>query len=102
MHYEFFEILYSESGDSGQQCCYNRNNGGLKTGPPGGGSVQRYSPRKDPVKYAVFDFLPRKLCCTGNFLFDNCDAFYDKRPSDNGSRYLALLPGTYAHMNRTS
>ena len=85
-------MIFSESGDAGQQCCYNRRNGQLKIGPPGGGTVQKYSPRKNPFLYAFHDFLPRKLCCGG--LFDNCDAFYDKRPSDNGSRYLSLLPGT--------
>ena len=94
-------ILCSESEDSGQQCCYNQNNGRLKIGPPSGGSVQRYSLRKDPIKYAIFDFLPRTLCCSGN-LFDNCDAFYEKRPSDDGSGYLAILPGMYVHMYAAS
>ena len=83
-------IFHSESGDSGQQCCYNRKNGRLKIGP-GGGSVQRYSPRRNPLKYAIYDFLPRKLCCEG--IFSNCEKFYEKRPSDNGSRYQPQLPG---------
>ena len=90
-------IFNSESGDSGQQCCYNRRNGRLKTGPPEGGTVSRYSPRKNPFLYAAYDYLPRYLCCDG--LFANCDAFYKKRPSDNGSRYLSRLPGTYTHVH---
>jgi len=83
---------HSENGDSGQQCCYNLLNGRLKIGPPGGGSVSRYSYRKHPVKYVLHDLAPRILCCGG--VFDNCGAFYKKRPSDNGSRYQSQLPGT--------
>ena len=87
--------FYSEGGDSGQQCCYDRKNGRLKTGPPEGGTVSRYSPRKNPFLYAAYDYLPRYLCCDG--FFANCDAFYKKRPSDNGSRYQLRLPGIYVH-----
>ena len=83
---------HSENGGSGQQCCYNQN-GSIVTGPPGGGTVDLVAPvdGESTKRHFEKDELPYFYCCWG--IFPNCDAYYQKRPSDDGSRYRLSVPG---------
>ena len=82
----------SDNQGSGQQCCYNKV-GDLIIGPPGGGTVDLYAPTGFFGKLNHFhhDVRPFFYCCKGEF--SNCDAYYRKRPSDDGSRYNLQPPG---------
>ncbi|XP_065905349.1 sushi domain-containing protein 2-like isoform X2 [Dysidea avara] len=75
-----------ENQGSGQQCCYDKQ-GGLLIGPDSGGTVDLYSNKLHFWKHTIFDVAPFILCC--RTLRANCQAYYDKRPSDDGSRYSA-------------
>ena len=59
-------------------------------GAPGGGSVDKVSPL-NVFDHLKEDVLPAIYCCFGPF--SNCDAYYQKRPSDNGERYNPPNPG---------
>ena len=63
----------------------------LIVGPEAGGTVDRYSPSQDFLKHLHHDVVPYIFCCKG--LFSDCSAYYDKRPSDDGSRYDLDPPG---------
>ena len=82
----------SENMGSGQQCCYFEN-GSIIVGPPGGGTVDRYADRLDRWNHFLYDVLPYFACCVG--LFSDCQAYYDKRPSDDGSNYDRNPPGRF-------
>ena len=81
-----------ENEGSGQQCCYDENED-LVVGPPGGGTVDLYAPNNfwGRIKHFTHDVLPFFYCCKGEF--SNCNAYYQKRPSDDGSRYVLQPPG---------
>ena len=88
-------IIYSftlsrQTQGSGNQCCYKKD-GTLNVGPPGGGTVDRYSPEVAFWKHQLHDVVPFLLCCKG--LFSNCEEYYKHRPSDNGSRFMPDPPG---------
>lgn len=83
--------INSENQGSGQQCCYNTS-GRLIVGPPGGGTVDLYSPSSDFLQHQLQDVLPFFYCCVGPF--PNCDAYYQKRPSSDGTGYQLPVPGT--------
>ena len=61
-------------------------------GAPGGGSVDKVSPQNF-LGHFLEDVLPAFLCCFGPL--SNCDAYYQKRPSDNGEGYNPPNPGKY-------
>ena len=86
--------IYSsrENKGSGQQCCYDKNEN-LKVGPPGGGTVDLYALTGlwGQLQHFRHDVLPFLYCCKGEF--SNCDAYYKRRPSDDGSRYVLQPPG---------
>ena len=65
-------------------------------GPPGGGTVDLYAPTSltSTLKHYTHDVLPFIYCCRGTF--SNCNLYYQKRPSDNGKRYILKPPGTCA------
>lgn len=73
--------------DAGQQCCYSNDNH-LLVGPTGGGSLDRISPDAQliPLNHFWYDVLPYYLCCKKS---NNCNLYYNKRPSDDGSRWIA-------------
>ena len=77
-------------GGHGVSCCYN-NDGILVTGPPGGSSSQLVAEQVDAEGNLREDVLPFIYCCKG--LFPNCAAFYERRPSGDGSAFDPLLPG---------
>lgn len=79
---------------SGQQCCYD-SDGTLLVGPPAGGTVDLVSPELEisRLEHFIDDVIPAIACCTG--LFSNCDVYYEKRPSDDGSRFNPPPPGEY-------
>jgi len=85
----------SDNEGSGQQCCYDYD-GQLVVGPPGGGTVDLYAPTSwgSTLNHFTHDMLPFIYCCKGEF--SNCDLYYQKRPSDNGKRYILKPPGTSA------
>ena len=58
-----------------------------------GGTVDLYAPKDffGTLKHFYYDVLPFIYCCKGEFR--NCDAYYKKRPSDNGLRYNLQPPG---------
>ena len=75
---------------SGQQCCYSEN-GMLLVGPEAGGTVDLYAPGQNFWDHQFHDVIPFIFCCKG--LFSDCSAYYDRRPSDNGSDYVIDPPG---------
>ena len=87
-----YHSLNRENQGSGQQCCYDKQ-GGLLIGPDSGGTVDLYSNKLHFWKHTIFDVAPFILCC--RTLRANCQAYYDKRPSDDGSRYSARRCGMY-------
>ncbi|XP_038044294.1 sushi domain-containing protein 2-like [Patiria miniata] len=68
---------------AGQQCCYGKD-GNILVGPPGGGTVDRYSPGDHFWKHQWFDVLPWLCLCK---LSNNCKEYYKYRPSDDCSDY---------------
>lgn len=74
---------------SGNQCCY-RKDGTLNVGPPGGGTVDLYSPQNHLIKHQFYDVIPYILCCKG--AFSKCEEYYKHRPSDNGTGYMPDPP----------
>lgn len=75
---------------AGNQCCYNES-GRLVVGPPGGGTLDLFSPSENQVGHIIVDVIPYLWCCTGPF--KNCDNYYRQRPSDSGSRFQRQPPG---------
>jgi sushi domain-containing protein 2 len=73
---------------SGQQCCYN-SQGSLNIGPPSGGTLDKTSTSIDKIQHFYQDVLPYFDCC---LLSNKCDKYYDKRPSDDGSRWRPPRP----------
>ena len=67
---------------AGQQCCYSENYE-LLVGLPGGGTLD-LAHSDNGVKHFTIDVYPFFLCCK---LSDNCKLYYEKRPSDDGSRW---------------
>ena len=84
--------FYRANSGSGQQCCYSEN-GFLLTGPPGGGTVDLVAPEVSRSRHFEMDVEPYIYCCKG--VFSNCDAYYSKRPSSDGTGYELPVPGTY-------
>ena len=80
---------YSASG-AGQQCCYDGNS--LMVGPPGGGSLDVVSPEKSFWGHIGGDVLPWYACCK---FTEECGKYYERRPSDDGSRYVPPSTGKY-------
>ena len=82
-------VYYSQSG-AGQQCCYNGNS--LLVGPPAGGTLDVVSPDKSTLGHMRRDVLPWFVCCKFS---RNCEKYYQRRPSDDGSRYDPPQFGKY-------
>ena len=80
-------FFFSASG-AGQQCCYNGDS--LMVGPPGGGSLDVVSPDESFWGHMGRDVLPWYACCK---FTENCGKYYERRPSDDGSRYVPPRPG---------
>ena len=70
------------SNGSGQQCCYSSKKE-LLVGYPGGGTLD-LAHADDPIQHFKIDVYPFFLCCK---LSNNCHLYYEKRPSDDGSRW---------------
>jgi hypothetical protein len=67
---------------AGQQCCYSDKNK-LLVGYPGGGTLDT-AHADDTFNHFKKDVYPFFLCCK---LSNNCNLYYEKRPSDDGSRW---------------
>ncbi|KAJ8037429.1 Sushi domain-containing protein 2 [Holothuria leucospilota] len=78
------------SGTSGQQCCY-RSDGNILVGPPGGGTVDAVAPGDfcGTFLHFLFDVIPWFWFCK---VRDECDVYYEHRPSDDCSNYVPPLP----------
>lgn len=61
-------------------------------GPQNGGSLDRYHIEAGVPALPHFfqDLVPYLDCC---LLSDNCERYFEKRPSDDGSRYVPPRPG---------
>jgi hypothetical protein len=70
---------------AGQQCCYNGDS--LVVGPPGGGTLDVVAPGGflSTPKHFLTDVVPWFMCCKYS---DNCGKYYQRRPSDDGKRYV--------------
>ena len=82
-----------EECQPGSQCCYDVG-GGLITGPPNGGTVDKVSPQGSLRCYwehFVEDVFPAIYCGFG--LFSNPDAYYRKRPPTASAEYRLPVPG---------
>lgn len=86
----FADFIYSNVG-AGQQCCYNAK-GNLMVGGPNGGSLHRVHVEAGVPVFSHFlhDLVPYWDCCQ---LSKNCRKYFEKRPSDDGSRYVPVRPG---------
>lgn len=76
---------------SGQQCCYG-SDGNILVGPPGGGTADAVAP--DGISFSTvghffLDVVPFFACCKFS---DNCDTYYENRPSDDCSDYEPPIP----------
>ena len=87
-------FVHSENQGSGQQCCYDKN-GILVIRPPGGGTVDLYAPNTwgGRLKHLIYDVVPFLYCCKGELKEHYCDKYYERRPSDDGSRFNCRPPG---------
>ena len=79
---------FFNSKKTGQQCCYDSNSN-LVVGPPGGGTLD-LAHTDNPIDHFIEDVKPYYWCC---ILSDQCDLYYEKRPSDNGTRWTPPSPG---------
>ena len=84
--------MFSETDESGNQCCYGSNSQ-LLVGPLGGGTVDLVPREISEGRHFIRDVLPYLLCCKGSLF--NCNNYYRHRPSDNGRRYNPPPPGMY-------
>lgn len=66
-----------------QQCCYDRNRV-LLVGPPAGGTLDMSNSDLSLLEHLWNDVRPWIICCK---IEDMCDLYYEKRPSDDGSRW---------------
>ena len=76
---------------AGQQCCYDNQNN-LIIGPPGGGTLDLMHSDEhwySPILHFWVDVRPYFVCCK---LSANCDKYYEKRPSDDGTRWIPPAP----------
>ena len=73
---------------AGQQCCYSAQNR-ILVGPPGGGTLDAGHP-DNPLLHFWRDVKTYFICCKYS---NNCDLYYEKRPSDDGSRWTPVIPG---------
>lgn len=87
-----FEFSLSVTDGKGQHCCYNEH-GHLITGPPSGGTVDLWSEDISLAKHYRADVEPFLMCCKGEL--PNCESYYMRRPSDDGSRFDPLPCGEY-------
>lgn len=74
--------------EASQQCCYSNDNR-LLVGPTSGGSLQRVSSQVSLIGHFINDIYPYILCCKKSA---NCELYYEKRPSDDGSRWIPPRP----------
>ena len=70
----------------------------LLVGPPGGGTVDRYTPNSLTgfLNHQFDDVLPYLYCCKLFSLIGEpslCDNYYQKRPSSDGAGYQLPVPG---------
>ena len=62
-------------------------------GAPGGGTVDKVAPigLLGTLRHFKEDVIPSLWCCFGNS--PSCSLYYEKRPSDNGTRFNPPNPG---------
>ena len=94
-HLYLLNIPFCSGPNVHSHCCYDYD-GNLKVGPPGGGHMNLVQTLE--LEHLRGDFLPYVYCCKDS-RFDNCDFYYENRPSDDGSRYLPPLPGLSVKSN---
>ena len=82
--------MCSSLSSSTQECCYDES-GRLLTGSPGGGSLIKEPLAKSRARNFQEDVRPYLLCCTG--YAPSCQKYYERRPSDDGTRYQPQVPG---------
>ncbi len=91
MLFLIFHHDYRQRTDGyGNQCCYDDEEN-LIVGPGSGGTVDKVAPSKSILEHFKEDVVPYLICCVG--LFRDCQTYYDRRPSDNGTAYDPILPG---------
>ena len=88
--HSFYFLFHISSTGAGQQCCYN-NFGNLMMGKHAG-SLDRVHPNAGipVISHFFHDIVPYQDCCR---LTNNCEKYFEKRPSDDGSQYQAPRPG---------
>ena len=94
-----YNYCFSANEGSGNECCYN-GAGNLIVGQKNGGSINKVDPRGTDLSFwdtiqghFKEDVLPYLFCCNRELAPINCKAYYDRRPSDDGSRYNPPVPG---------
>ena len=88
-----FPVFVTSNTGAGQQCCYTGI--GNLLGPPNGGSLDRFHIEEGIPVFSHFfhDILPYLDCCVLSENFGICEKYFEKRPSDDGSRYAPPRPG---------
>ncbi|XP_020611647.1 protein mesh-like isoform X3 [Orbicella faveolata] len=86
-----FKMVNPSAMGAGQQCCYN-NFGNLMMGKHAG-SLDRVHPNAGVpvISHFFHDIVPYQDCCR---MTNNCEKYFEKRPSDDGSQYQAPRPAT--------
>ncbi|CAH3193578.1 unnamed protein product [Porites evermanni] len=87
-----FRTTSPSNQGTGQQCCYNEI-GDLIVGPRNGGSLDRVHVEAGVPALSHFfhDIVPYWDCC---MLSDNCKKYFEKRPSNDGAKYIPPRPAT--------
>ena len=83
----FCAVSVFPTGSHGQECCYSIQSssfGALLTGPPDGGSVDRFHESINANLHNAQDVKPYEDCC---LISGHCDMYYERRPSDTCERY---------------
>lgn len=90
--FQCFLMVNPSATGSGQQCCFNRL-GNLMMGQPDAGSLDRVHPNAGlpVISHFFHDKVPYEDCCRNS---KNCEKYFEKRPSDDGSKYQAPRPAT--------
>nr|XP_058948028.1 protein mesh-like [Pocillopora verrucosa] len=90
--FQCFLMVNPSATGSGQQCCFNKF-GNLMVGQPDAGSLDRVHPNAGlpVISHFFHDKVPYEDCCRNS---KNCEKYFEKRPSDDGSRYQAPRPAT--------
>lgn len=98
------KCLHFRDDGEGQECCFD-NSGLLLTGPPSGGTVDRFASRllTNPWDHIINDIIPQIHCCRAPTSSDStCQTYYTARRSDNCGAFNPAPPGKGSYIVKIS